>query len=162
MLWQHEPMSGKGALIEGGRFNSKGTPALYTSVRFDIAYREADQGIGKAQPVTLVTYNADVEDIFDLTNAERVRAQGIPWQTMEAVDWRHQMDTRGKSEGQILADHLIAQGHAGIMVQSFADGARVGDFNVVLWKWGDDLPTKVRLIDDNDRIGTVARRTSAR
>lgn len=50
------------------------------------------------------------------------------------------------------ADQAIAAGYAGIQVRSYATGAGVADLNLVLWKWGDNLPARVILIDDEGRL----------
>lgn len=49
-----EPMSGCGAELYGGRFNAKGTPALYGALEVMTAVREANQ-VGAPQPATLVS-----------------------------------------------------------------------------------------------------------
>ena len=41
--WAFAPDSGQGAAFAGGRFNSVGMPALYTSLRFETAWLEAQQ-----------------------------------------------------------------------------------------------------------------------
>ena len=48
---------------------------------------------------------------------------------------------------------MIAAGYAGMQVRSFAAGAGAGDFNLVMWKWGNDRPARVVLIDDEGRLG---------
>ena len=59
-LFAREPLSGEGAAIYGGRFNPKGTPALYTSLSVLTALREANQ-VGSLQPITLVSYDAEID-----------------------------------------------------------------------------------------------------
>ena len=51
-----------------------------------------------------------------------------------------------------LADRLIAAGYAGIRVQSFAPGAGTDDVNLVFWRWGNHSPSRVMLIDDEERL----------
>ena len=71
--WAFAPDSGAGAAHHGGRFNRIGMPALYTSLRFETAWLEAQQGFPfKAQPLTICGYVVDCEDIADLCDA-RVR-----------------------------------------------------------------------------------------
>ena len=43
-------------------------------------------------------------------------------------------------------------GHAGILVPSFARGTKPDAFNIVLWKWGPDLPHKVAVHDPSGRL----------
>ena len=62
-VYAREPLSGRGAELYGGRFNAKGTPALYTSLDPATALREANP-VGRPQPTTLVSYKADLGPIF--------------------------------------------------------------------------------------------------
>ncbi|TIV07936.1 MAG: RES domain-containing protein, partial [Mesorhizobium sp.] len=63
-IYAREPLSGRGAALFGGRFNPKGTPALYTSLTVITALREANQ-VGNLQPTTLVSYDAEIASVFD-------------------------------------------------------------------------------------------------
>jgi RES domain-containing protein len=71
---------------------------------------------------------------------------------LAANDWRIRMGNDGKAPTQILAESLIAAGYAGLRVRSFAAGASAEDLNMVLWVWGNDLPAKLVLIDDEGRL----------
>ena len=72
-LYAREPLSGKGAERYGGRFNPKGMPALYCSLTALTALREANQ-VGNLQPTTLVSYEADIEGVFDGRDEAALRA----------------------------------------------------------------------------------------
>ena len=72
-VYAREPLSGRGAEKYGGRFNVKGTPALYTALDPATALREANQ-VGDLQPTILVSYHADLGPIFD-TREEAALAQ---------------------------------------------------------------------------------------
>ena len=146
-----EPLSGIGARLHGGRFNPKGVPALYTAMSVMTAIREANQ-IGTLQPTTLVSYEADITPIFDATDADALGQYGFTPADLSADDWRIRMQTEGKAPTQILAERLIADGHAGLQVPSFAKGATGEDLNMVLWVWGSSLPAKLILIDDEGRL----------
>ncbi|MDP3962196.1 MAG: RES domain-containing protein [Pseudorhodobacter sp.] len=146
-----EPLSGEGARLHGGRFNPKGMPALYTAMSVMTAIREANQ-IGTLQPTTLVSYEADITPIFDATNADALGKYHITPADLAAGDWRLRMRAEGKAPTQILAERLIADGYAGLQVPSFAAGATAEDLNVVLWVWGNALPAKLLLIDDEGRL----------
>ena len=63
-VYARDPLSGRGAQLYGGRFNPKGTPALYASLSPMTALREANQ-VGTLQPTTLVAYDADIRPVFD-------------------------------------------------------------------------------------------------
>jgi RES domain-containing protein len=63
--WAFAPTSGRGAALYGGRFNPAGTPALYTSMRPETAWLEAQQGFPfKPQPLTLCAYEVDCDDVY--------------------------------------------------------------------------------------------------
>jgi RES domain-containing protein len=53
---------------------------------------------------------------------------------------------------QRLADRPHAAGFVAMLVPSFARGAGAGDHNLVFWRWGGDLPSRVRVIDDDGRL----------
>ena len=146
-----EPLSGDGARLHGGRFNSKGVPALYTALSVMTAIREANQ-IGTLQPTTLVSYEADIASVFDATDSDALGAYDMTPSDLAVEDWRLQMRAHGKAPTQILAERLIADGYAGLRVPSFAKGSTGEDLNMVLWVWGSTLPTKLVLIDDEGRL----------
>jgi RES domain-containing protein len=145
------PLSGEGARRYGGRFNPKGMPALYTAQSVMTAIREANQ-IGTLQPTTLVACEADIGPIFDGTDPGALAAQGLDPAALAADDWRARMLADGKAPTQALAERLKASGFAGMQVRSFAKGATAADLNLVLWAWGPDAPTELRLVDDEGRL----------
>ena len=133
--WAYAPESGEGASRHGGRFNRPGTPALYTALRPETAWLEAQQGFTfKAQPMTVCAYDVDCADVVDLTSHHAVEVLGIipgdlgcPWEDMA---------DRGETPPTWkLADRLIATGAAGVIVPSFAHRAGLDDCNLVFWQW---------------------------
>jgi RES domain-containing protein len=150
-VYAREPMSGRGAARYGGRFNPKGVPALYTSTSVLTALREANQ-VGDLQPTTLVCYRADIEMVFDTTNLAALETMGFDEIALADPTWRDQMRTAGEARTQRFARDLIAAGHNGLLVRSFAKGASAGDMNLVLWKWGTNAPSHLELVDDEDRL----------
>lgn len=151
-VYAREPLSGEGARCYGGRFNPKGMPALYTSQTVMTAIREANQ-IGTLQPTTLVAYEADIGPIFDATDPDALGEEGITAEQLAADDWRLKMLADGKAPTQKLAERLKAADYAGMQVRSFAKGTTGHDLNLVLWVWGAELPTRLRLVDDEGRLG---------
>lgn len=150
-VWAREPLSGEGARRFGGRFNPKGTPALYTSLSIMTAIREANQ-IGTLQPTTLVAYQAELEPVFDATDAGALQECGLDPHDLAADDWRIRMREDGKAPTQRLAEELIRQGHCGMLVRSFAKGATQNDLNLVLWNWGNAPPRLLSVVDDEGRL----------
>lgn len=145
------PLSGRGAQLHGGRFNPKGAAALYASLSIQTAIREANQA-GTLQPTTLVSYAAEIGNIFDSRDLVALAAFGLTPSLLADNGWRDQMKARGKAATQEFAERLIADGFNGLLIQSFAPGARAGDLNMVLWKWGDSAPCRLVLIDDEGRL----------
>lgn len=150
-VYAREPLSGRGAELYGGRFNPKGVPALYTSLTIMTALKEANQ-VGTLQPTTLVSYDADIDPVFDCRDDAAVRAQGMDAAALSDPTWRDQMRVSGEARTQTFARHLAALGFCGLLVKSFAPAATDDDLNLVLWAWGSATPSRLVLIDDEDRL----------
>lgn len=150
-VWARDPLSGEGARRHGGRFNPKGMAALYTSLDVLTAIRESHQ-VGTLQPTTLVSYEADIEPIFDATDAAALACIDLTPEALAADDWRMRMREEGEAPTQNLARRLKTEGHVGLIVQSFARGTAPTARNLVLWTWGPNLPTRLVLNDDEGRL----------
>jgi RES domain-containing protein len=150
--WAFAPDSGQGAAISGGRFNPVSVSALYTSMRFETAWLEAQQAFPfKAQPLTLCAYTVDCADMLDLTDPATLAAHGVAPAEL-ACAWK-EIATRGLTPPSwALAARLTANGIAGIVVPSFASGATPADVNAVFWTWAAEPPHQVRVIDDLHRL----------
>jgi RES domain-containing protein len=150
--WAFAPDSGEGAAVAGGRFNPVGMPALYTALRFETAWLEAQQAFPfKAQPMTLCAYDVDCEDVLDLTDVNTLTEHGITPEDL-ACPWKD-LSTRGiRPPSWQITERLFAANTAGIIVRSFATGAVAADVNVVFWDWAPDQPHQVRVIDDDRRL----------
>lgn len=150
-VYAREPLSGRGAELYGGRFNPKGMPALYASLSVVTALREANQ-VGNLQPTTLVSYDAEIDSLFDCRDDHALEAEGSDIVTLGDTTWRDQMKITGEAKTQVLARRLVAAGYNGLVVRSFAPGATEDDLNIVLWKWSDKSPSRLILIDDEHRL----------
>jgi len=150
-VYARDPLSGRGAELYGGRFNPKGTPALYASRSPVTALREANQ-VGTLQPTTLVAYDADIAPVFDIREADALSAFGMSEADLGAATWRDEMIENGESKTQIFARRLIAEGYAALLFPSFARGAPHNALNLVLWRWASAPPTKLVLVDDENRL----------
>ena len=149
-----EPLSGRGAELYGGRFNPRGTPALYLATSLHTAIREANQ-VGDLQPTTIVAYDGDIENVLDSRVPGALDSFGMTPDALADPTWRDQMRGVGKAATQVFAQTLIAQGFNGMLVRSFARGATNEDTNLVLWNWGATPPAKITLIDDDGRLSRM-------
>ena len=150
--WSWTPLSGEGARRHGGRFNRRGVPALYTSLAPLTAVREA-QPLGRPmQPLTLCAYEVDAEPVFDALSEEHCRSLGVREVDLACPTWEAEMLAGAIPASQALADRLIATGHVGIRVQSFAIGTGTDELNLVMWRWGSERPARVVFIDDEGRL----------
>ena len=152
-VYAREPLSGRGAELYGGRFNAKGTPALYTALDPTTALREANQ-VGSLQPTILVSYTADLGPIFDTRDQDGLEQYGMTEAMFAESAWRMKMLDSLSVQTQDFAGSLIADGFAGLLIRSFANGASATDFNIVLWSWnGDDC--RLAVMDDEDRLSRM-------
>jgi RES domain-containing protein len=72
--WAHSPLSGEGAAVRGGRFNPQGVPALYVSLTLDTLLAEQGHGFAnRLLPLTICSYDVDVDDIIDLRTCTAAR-----------------------------------------------------------------------------------------
>ncbi|QJP13843.1 RES domain-containing protein [Starkeya sp. ORNL1] len=150
--WAWSPLSGAGAALKGRRFNWPGLEALYLSLSFNTVFREVSAGFAhRLTPYVLCSYDVDCEDIADLrTDADRA-SLGVALDDL-ACAWGDALIARREPASWGVVRRLIADGHAGILVPSFAHGATVDDQNLVLWRWGPDLPHKVAVYDPTGKL----------
>lgn len=150
--WAHAPLSGDGARLHGGRFNRPGRSALYLSLSPETAWLEAQQAfVFKAQPMTLCAYQVDCADVIDLSTAVARAGAGVALETM-ACAWEDLASRRLPVPSWALAERMRADGAAGLLAPSFANGARDRDVNLVLFSWSTAPPHAIRVIDDFHRL----------
>jgi RES domain-containing protein len=150
--WAFLPDSGRGAALHGGRFNPVGMAALYTSLRMETAWLEAQQAFAfKAQPMTMCAYEVECENVADLTDPMTLKSLDIMPADLGCA-WEDLADRGLTPPTWAIAKRLAAGGYAGILVQSFAAGAARDDMNAIFWRWSKTPPHRVRVIDDGDRL----------
>lgn len=151
-VYAREPLSGEGARRHGGRFNARGTFALYLAFSPATALREANQ-VGTLQPTTLVAYRADLAGLVDGRDAAAPASWGAPPDDLTDPDWRDAMLTGGPVPTQDLAMWLAEAGHPGLIVPSYVRGATARDVNLVLWRWNGGTGDALEVVDDEGRLG---------
>lgn len=145
-------MSGDGAAKTGGRFNRKGEPTLYLSLAIVTAINECMQGLTqRLQPLTICEYDVDCEPIADLRTDAGGKALGVEIDDL-ACAWLTYPRAGKDAPSWLVTDKLKADDYAGMLVPSFAPGAGADDFNLILWRWGPKLPTKVTVFDPSGRL----------
>lgn len=146
------PLSGEGAQLFGGRFNIAGVPALYLALTVDGMFAEMGHGFARRfEPLTICTYDVDVSDMADL-RTDALRSQAGVTMAGLACSWKLEIDNGKTPYTWTLARRLIASGTAGILVPSFATGAKPNATNLVLWKWGAEPPYQVRVHDPSEKL----------
>ena len=149
--WAFAPTSGEGAAAKGGRFNPSGMPALYLALTIPGIFKEMAHGMAdRFDPLTVCTYRADMEDIVDLTS-DSATAAGAAFSDMKSA-WEYDLACHRTPASWNLAVRLIGAGAAGILTPSFATGAQPDMINLVLWKWGPDLPHKIEVYDPAGKL----------
>jgi RES domain-containing protein len=150
--WSFKPLSGDGAAIHGGRFNPKGTPALYLSLSIEAAIKEANQGFAfKVNPCVLCSYDVDCEDIADLRTDRGRRQHRVAFADLSCA-WFEDLIAGREPPSWTIHRRLAAQGFAGVLVPSFAPGATDTDHNLVLWEWSGGPPHRVNVFDPSGRL----------
>ena len=143
--WSFAPHSGDGAAKKGGRFNRIGEPTLYLSLAPCTVFREWTQA-GRQSPLTLCEYDVDCDDIADLQDDGCRRAHDVVLEDL-ACGWLELQLADKVAPSWVVVDRLKATGYVGTLVPSFAPGATGDDINLVLWRYGPELPHRVRVYD---------------
>lgn len=150
--WSFSPLSGDGAALTGGRFNRKGEKALYLSLDAVTSFAECTQGFShRLQPLTMCEYDVDCDGVADLRSDATRAAHGVTRAELGCA-WLSFQLARKQAPSWLVADRLRAAGHNGILVPSFVPGATDANNNLVLWRWGPDLPHRVAVYDPSGRL----------
>ncbi len=150
--WSFTPLSGAGAAMRGGRFNRKGVATLYLSLDIVTAVGECTQGFThRLQPLTLCEYDVDCADIADLHSPTGRAALDVSLEDLACSWLAVQLASRTPPSWRVV-DRLMGSGHAGALMPSFVPGAVDGSANLVLWRWGSELPHRVAVYDPQRRL----------
>jgi RES domain-containing protein len=150
--WSWTPLSGAGAALKARRFNWPGLETLYLSLSYQTVFREVSGGFAhRLTPYVLCSYDIDCEDVGDLRTEVERAALDISLTDLNCA-WGDALIAGREPESWAVVRRLLAEGHAGILVPSFAGGATDDDQNLVLWRWGSDLPHKVTAYDPTGKL----------
>jgi RES domain-containing protein len=150
--WAWSPLSGAGAALKGRRFNWPDLETLYLSLGFKTVFREVSGGFAhRLTPYVLCSYDVDCDDIADL-RTEAGRASLDVALSELGCAWGDALIAGREPESWAVVRRLRASGCAGILVPSFANGATADDQNLVLWRWGPDLPHRVAVYDPTGKL----------
>ena len=116
------------------------------------ALREASPLGRPLQPILLCAYEVVAEPIFDSLNKTQCADHDVTDSDLRCPDWRTVMYSGAVPASQALPARLIESGFVGMLVRSFAPGARPADVNLVFWRWGDRLPSRIVVVDDQGRL----------
>jgi RES domain-containing protein len=150
--WSWTPLSGAGAALKGRRFNWPGLETLYLSLGFNTVFREVSAGFAhRLTPYVLCSYDVDCEDVADLSDDAGRARHGVRLADL-ACAWGDALIAGREPASWAVVRRLLAEGAAGALVSSFANGATPDDRNLVLWRWGPDLPHRVTVYDPSGRL----------
>ena len=150
--WSWSPLSGAGAALKGRRFNWPGLETLYLSLAVNTVFREVSAGFAhRLTPYILCSYDVDCQDIADLTTDTARAAHNVKLPDL-ACAWADALSAGREPASWPIVRRLRTGGHAGLLVPSFAHGATQDDRNLVLWRWGPNLPRRVTVYDPTGKL----------
>jgi RES domain-containing protein len=122
------------------------------SASFNTAFREVSAGFAhRLTAYVLCSYDVECEDVLDLCIEAGRAAHGIRLSDL-ACAWGDALIAGREPASWTVVRRLLADGCAGMLVPSFANGATADDRNLVLWRWGPNLPHKVTVYDPSGKL----------
>ena len=96
--------------LHGGRFNPEGVPALYSSLMAVTAHSRKPSLRAASQPTTLVSYDAEIADVFDCRDEEALKAEGMDAAALADTTWHDKMKATGEARRRGADPALNGQG----------------------------------------------------
>lgn len=128
--WARQPTSGAGAAKVGGRFNRKGTPALYLALDQITALREYQQDEPIMPPGTLAAYHVVLDQVADFRDGYVAGEWEPLWEDWNCT-WRNLHLLHGITPPSWdIGDGLLEQRIPGLL---FPSTRHVGGVNLVVF-----------------------------
>lgn len=142
--WSHDPLSGEGAAITGGRFNPEGYAALYLSSDPKAALYEAAQSQIIIPPKTVCTYQISINAVVDFSAGYNAKDWIKEWSVWD-MNWRKALhiDKRRPATWEI-AQKLISDGAKGLLFPSLRSK---GHTNLVIFLTNIEAADSISVID---------------
>jgi len=113
---------------------------------------ECTQGFSqRLRPLTMCEYDIDCDGIADLRDDAGRALHGVTWGELDC-SWLSDLRAGRDALSWLVAGRLREAGYSGILVPSFVPGATADNNNLVLWRWGPDLPHRVMVHDPSGRL----------
>jgi RES domain-containing protein len=144
--WAHDPLSGEGARVHGGRYNPPGVAAFYSALDPHTAYAEYTQSLFD-RPGLLCAFDVSSARVIDISTNDGLEAAELRPDDLVAR-WAGRSD----APTQLAAKRLIESGVDGFVYRSLQHQS---GFNLVLWLWTKPSPARIRLVD---RLGEAVTR----
>jgi len=114
--------------------------------------REITQGLArKFDPCVLCSYEIDCKPVADLRTEPGRSRHHVKLSDMRCA-WFFEAASGAEPASWRIAQRLSQEGYAGLLTPSFAPGATAEAQNLVLWRWGSELPTRVTVFDPSGRL----------
>lgn len=76
---------------------------------------------------------------------------GVPLSDI-ACGWLGYLRKGQDAPSWLVVDQLKRDGFAGMLAPSFVPNATAANCNLILWRWSDDLPSRVTVFDPSGRL----------
>ena len=141
--------------VKGWTLQLVGVPALYLARTIEGCFLEQAHGFPlRFDPLTVCTYDLDIEGIVDLTNEPHVAKSTFNFLELTMlVGGRH---GSWKRTSLLKIARTADRRRRFRDYCAFARGAWPDMHNVVLWRWGPDLPHRVLVHDPSGRLSRKA------